>query len=501
VSWTAMLPLLVIGSSLTAAVLIFPLGEERERLRATINITAAVVKLLLVALMVLGGTQGLQFETQLAFLPGIPILFRADFLGMLFVSLSAALWLVTTVYALAYLRGSPDRSRFFGFFSLCVTATMGIALAGNLVTFFVFYELLTIATYPLVVHRGTGRALAAGRLYLVYTLTGGIVLLLGIVLLQIVLGVTDFVPGGGVAVAAAEAAASRGTLISIFALLIGGLGVKAALFPLHGWLPQAMVAPAPVSALLHAVAVVKAGAFGIVRVIYDVFGLEFAAGLGVLGPLAIIASVSIVYGSLRALAQDDLKRRLAFSTVSQLAYITLGTALVGPLSTMGGLVHLIHQGIMKITLFLCAGVLAETLGLHNVSELRGVGRRMPLTMLAFTVAAFGMIGVPPLAGFVTKWYIGIGAVNAGAVWAVGVLVLSSVLSALYFLPVIRTAWFDEPDGEWTPRPAGRRLEADPALVISAIVPAVLTLGAGLLAGFPWSPLNLARLAVEGIYLR
>jgi multicomponent Na+:H+ antiporter subunit D len=501
VSWTAMLPLLVIGSSLTAAVLIFPLGEERERLRATINITAAVVKLLFVALMVLGGAQGLQFETHLAFLPGIPILLRADFLGLLFVSLSAVLWLVTTVYALAYLRGSPDRSRFFGFFSLCVTATMGIALAGNLVTFFVFYELLTIATYPLVVHRGTGRALAAGRLYLVYTLTGGIVLLLGITLLHVVLGVTDFVPGGGVAVAATEAAASRGMLVSIFALLIGGLGVKAALFPLHGWLPQAMVAPAPVSALLHAVAVVKAGAFGIVRVVYDVFGLEFAAGLGVLGPLAIIASVSIVYGSLRALAQDDLKKRLAFSTVSQLAYITLGTALVGPLSTMGGLVHLVHQGIMKITLFLCAGVLAETLGLHNVSELRGVGRRMPLTMLAFTIAAFGMIGVPPLAGFVTKWYIGIGAVDAGAVWAVGVLVLSSVLSALYFLPIIRTAWFDEPDGEWTPRPAGRRLEGDPALVISAIVPAVLTLGAGLLAGFPWSPLSLARLAVEGIYLR
>jgi multicomponent Na+:H+ antiporter subunit D len=501
VNWPALLPLLVIGTSLMAAILIFPLAEERERLRATINVTAAIVKLLLVAGMVLGGTRGIEFETHLAFLPGIPIVLRADFLGMLFVSLSAALWLVTTIYALAYLRYSPDKSRFFGFFSLCVTATMGIALAGNLVTFFVFYELLTVATYPLVVHRGTERALAAGRLYLVYTLTGGIVLLLGIVLLQVVFGITDFVPGGSVAAAAAGVDVSRGTVVAIFVLLVGGLGVKAALFPLHGWLPQAMVAPAPVSALLHAVAVVKAGAFGIVRVIYDVFGLEFAGALGVLGPLAVIASISIVYGSLRALTQDDLKRRLAFSTVSQLAYITLGAALMGPLSTMGGLAHLIHQGIMKITLFLCAGVLAETLGLHNVSQLRGVGKRMPLTMLAFTIGAFGMIGVPPLAGFVTKWYIGIGAVNAGESWAVGVIVLSSVLTAMYFLPIVKTAWFDEADAEWAPRPAGRRLEGDPALVFSAMAPAVLTLGAGLLAGMPWSPLGLARLAVEEIYLR
>lgn len=497
-NWTVWIPLLVIGSSLTAALLIFPLAEERNRLRGAINIGAAIVKLLLVAFMVIAVGRGVEFETELTFLPGIALAFRADFLGLLFISLSAVLWLVTTIYALAYFRDSPDKSRFFGFFSLCVTATMGIALAANLVTFFVFYEMLTIVTYPLVVHRGTGRALAAGRVYLLYTLLGGIVLLFGIALLYVVAGTIAFTPGG--ALAGAEGIA-RWQLILIFAVLIAGLGVKGALVPLHGWLPQAMVAPAPVSALLHAVAVVKAGAFGIVRVVYDVFGLQFAAELGVLFPLAVVASVTIVYGSIRALAQDDLKKRLAFSTVSQLSYITLGTAIVGPLSTMGGLAHLVHQGVMKITLFLCAGVLAETLGVHAVKEMRGVGRRMPLTMAAFTVAAFGMIGVPPVAGFVTKWYLGVGAVQAGESWVVAVLATSSLLNAMYFLPVIRTAWFDSPDDPWPERRHGTRFEADPALVLSAVTPAVLALGAGLLAGLPWSPLNLARLAVEGIYLR
>jgi multicomponent Na+:H+ antiporter subunit D len=243
------------------------------------------------------------------------------------------LWLLTTVYAIGYLEGSPHRSRFFGFFSLCVTATMGIALAGNLLTFFVFYEMLTVVTYPLVVHRGTVGSLKAGRTYLIYTLFGGVVFLLGAVWLHSLVGAADFVVGGSVAHLLAT---HRTDLVIVFALLITGLGVKAALVPLHGWLPEAMVAPAPVSALLHAVAVVKAGAFGIVRVVYDVFGVETAAALGVLGPLAVVAAVTVLYGSVRALTQDDLKRRLAYSTVSQLSYITLGVAILGPLATTGG---------------------------------------------------------------------------------------------------------------------------------------------------------------------
>jgi multicomponent Na+:H+ antiporter subunit D len=497
-TWEFWLPQLVLASSLLTAVVIFALPEERHRLRATLNIAGAAVKLVLVAVLFAGVMQGTRYEARLPFLPDLELVLRVDFLSLLFVSLSAVLWLVTTVFAIGYLEGAPHRSRFFGFFSLCVTATMGIALAGNLMTFFVFYEMLSVVTYPLLVHRGTGRALAAGRTYLLYTLGGGVLFLLGAVWLHTLVGSVEFTPGG---VVAPLLATHRGELVLIFALMMAGLGVKAALFPLHGWLPVAMVAPAPVSALLHAVAVVKAGAFGIVRVVYDVYGVETAAALGVLAPLGAVAAFTIVYGSLRALAQDDLKRRLAFSTVSQLSYIALGTAIVGPLATLGGLVHLLHQGIMKITLFFCAGIAAETVGVHRVSEMAGIGRRLPLTMGAFTVAAFGMIGVPPLAGFVTKWHLGLGGLEAGAGWVVAVLVASSVLNAAYFLPILHTAWFGERAEPWPEPPAGGRFEAPGMLLFPAVATAVLVVGAGLFAASEYSPLGLALLAVREIYDR
>jgi multicomponent Na+:H+ antiporter subunit D len=265
-----------------------------------------------------------------------------------------------------------------------------------------------------------------------------------------------------------------------------------------------------VSALLHAVAVVKAGAFGIIRVVYDVFGIDVAFGLGVLTPLAIAAGFTIVYGSVRALAQDDLKRRLAFSTVSQLSYITIGVAVIGPLATTGGIVHLIHQGIMKITLFLCAGVVAETLGVHRISQMSGVGRRLPITMGAFTLAAFGMIGVPPLAGFVSKWYLGAGALQAGQGWVLGVIAVSSVLNAMYFLPIVHVAFFRPAPASWPgpehghghgDEPTARRglLEAHWMLVVPAVATAALSLGAGLLAGLPFGPLGLATMAAEAVY--
>jgi multicomponent Na+:H+ antiporter subunit D len=495
-TWTFWLPQLVLASSLVTGIVIFMLPEERHGLRRTLNVLGATVKLVLVGVMFDGALRGVRYEARLPFLGDLELVLRVDFLALLFVSLSAVLWLVTTLYAIGYLEGSPHRSRFFGFFSLCVTATMGIALAGNLVTFFVFYEMLSVVTYPLVVHRGTGRALAAGRTYLLYTLSGGILFLLGAVWLQTLVGPVEFTPGG---VVAPLLATHRTDLLLVFGLLMTGLGVKAALVPLHGWLPVAMVAPAPVSALLHAVAVVKAGAYGIVRVVYDVFGLETAASLGVLHPLAVAAAVTIVYGSVRALAQDDLKRRLAFSTVSQLSYIALGTAIVGPLATIGGLAHLLHQGIMKITLFFCAGVVAETLGVHRVSRMDGVGRRLPLTMTAFTVAVFGMIGVPPLAGFVSKWYLGLGSLAAGQGWVLPVLVASSVLNAAYFLPIVHAAWFRDPDPEWPSRPAGARLEAPPLLVLPTVFTALLIVASGVFAGFAFSPLGLARMAAGEVY--
>lgn len=498
VSLDAWIPLMVVASSLVPGLVIFTLAERRLVLRSVLNLTGAILKLVLVGWMLWGVYHGHHYETRWALLPGLEMVLRAGPLALLFVTLSTILWLVTTVYAIGYLEGSPHRSRFFGFFSLCVTATIGVALSGNLITFLVFYELLTLSTYPLIVHRGTEAARLAGQTYLAYTVFGGVLVLLGTVWLYRLTGTLEFTPRG---ILAGVVSGHRGALTAIFVLLIAGLGVKAALVPLHGWLPRAMVAPAPVSALLHAVAVVKAGAFGIVRVVYDVYGVDYAGALGVMKPLAWLAALTIVYGSVRALFQDDLKRRLAFSTVSQVSYIALGVAIAGPVATIGGVVHLVHQGLMKITLFFCAGNLAETLGIHKISEMRGVGRRMPWTMAAFTVGAFGMIGAPPIAGFVSKWYLGQGALEAGQAWVIGILVVSSVLNAAYFLPILHTAWFRPPPEAWPAELRFGRAETAWMLLLPPLVTATMALGAGLLASVPFSPLEWAKLIAAREFYR
>ncbi len=495
-NWDAWVLLFVLGSSLLPGLIIFALPEGNQRTRTVLNLASALAKLALVVFMIWGVYHDHAYETRLPLLPGLDLVLRAGPLAMFFATLSVVLWLVTTVYAIGYLEGSPHRSRFFGFFSLCVTATVGVAFAGNLLTFLIFYEMLTLTTYPLVVHRGTEVSRRAGHAYLAYTVFGGALLLMGAIWLYNLTGTLEFKPQGFVSALPPE---QHGALKAIFALLIAGVGVKAALVPMHGWLPQAMVAPAPVSALLHAVAVVKAGAFGIVRVVYEVFGIEFAASLGVTTPLALVAAVTIVYGSLRALYQDDLKRRLAFSTVSQVSYIALGVAIVGPLATIGGVVHLVHQGVMKITLFFCAGNFAETLGVHKISELNGVGRRMPWTTAAFTLTAFGMIGAPPMAGFFSKWYLGRGALEADQPWVLGVLVVSSLLNAAYFLPVLHAAWFREPPRAWPAERSFGRKETAWALLLPPVLTAAIALGIGLLASMPFSPLEWARLIASREY--
>jgi multicomponent Na+:H+ antiporter subunit D len=491
-SW---LPLLVIASSLVTALLIFPLREEQVRLRTALNMVGATIKIVFVIVITVGFLDGNEYENRLSFLPGIDLLLVVSPISLAFAGLSSALWFVTTIYAIGYLEHAPNRSRFFGFFSLCVTATMGIALAGNLITFFIFYEMLTLTTYPLVVHRGTAKSIAAGRTYLLYTLTGGAIMLLGIIWLQSIAGPVEFETGGVLFHIADQTSELR----MIFVLLVIGLGVKAAIVPLHGWLPTAMVAPAPVSALLHAVAVVKAGAYGILRFVYDLYGIPLAESLDVLFPLAIMASVTIIYGSIRALMQVELKRRLAFSTVSQVSYIVLGAAIVGPFATTGAIVHLMHQGLMKITLFFCAGNFAETLSVHRIDQMNGIGRRMPLTMGAFTVAAFGMIGAPPIAGFVSKWYLGSGGVQAGQDWVIIVLVTSTVLNAAYFLPVIYAGWFGTPDASWHKSESSRRAETSLKLLVPCLLTGLASLWAGLFAGSSWSPLGLATRIADELY--
>lgn len=486
---TQALPLLVVGSSLVPGIIIFFLGEKQVTVRIVLNMAGTLLKLALTGIMLLGIFHGVQYEIRLPLLPGIDLFLRAGPLAMLFVTLSATLWFLTTIYAIGYLEHAPHRSRFFGFFSFCMTATAGLALAGNLLTFLLFYELLTLAAYPLIVHRGTEKARLAGRNYLIYTIAGGALLLLATVWLYTITGTLEFTARGFLS---NLEPVHHPALVVIFTLFIAGLGVKAALVPFHGWLPQAMVAPAPVSALLHAVAVVKAGAFGIIRVVYDVYGIEFAASLGVTLPLAILAAVTIIYGSVRALFQDDLKRRLAFSTVSQVSYIALGVAIVGPIAAIGGMVHLVHQGIQKITLFFCAGNLAETLGIHKVSEMNGVAQRMPWTMTAFTIGAFGMIGLPPLTGFISKWYLGMGALDAGQNWVIFILAGSSLLNAAYFLPILHAAWLKPPPASWPHERSFGALETAWPLLLPPLFTAALTLGLGLLASSPISPLEWVR---------
>jgi len=499
-SWHFLIPLLLPLTSFVPAILIIMLKEEQKLARTITNLTGAVLKVALVGYVANGIFSGERYETRFSLVSDLEMVLRVDDFSLLFLSLSSILWLVTTVYAIGYLEGSPHRSRFFCFFSLCVTATMGISLAGNLITFLIFYEMLTLVTYPLIVHRGTEKSLRAGRIYLAYTLLGGTLLLMATAWVYVLAGPVDFMRGGSLQ---PFVASQRDALIAIFVLMILGLGVKTALVPLHGWLPKAMVAPAPVSALLHAVAVVKAGAFGIVRVVYDVFGADTSNRLKVLLPLAFVASFTILYASIRALYQTDIKRRLAYSTISQISYIVLGTSIVGPIGTIGALTHLVHQGIMKITLFFCAGNLAEELGIHHVGQLNGVGWRMPLTMAAFTIGAIGMIGIPPVAGFISKWYLGLGAAAVGDYLFVSVLMISSLLNAAYFLPLIHAAWFKKPSEELRLAFESRtnpRWEISPLLLIPTLTTAAMSLLAGLFAASPYSPLGLAKMITRGFYL-
>ena len=497
----AWLPLAILFSSLLVGLAIFPLREESVGPRTILNLGGATLKLLLIGVMVEGMLRGGHYQASMPFLPGITLVLRADSLSVLFAALSAILWLLTTIYAVGYLENSPNRSRFFGFFSLCVSATVGVALAGNLITFLLFYEMLTLTTYPLVVHRGTPEALRAGRVYLYYTVAGGAALLLGTLWLWSLAGELSFTPGG---IPALEDFATHSELRIIFLLLVAGVGVKAAIFPFCGWLPVAMAAPAPVSALLHAVAVVKAGAFGVVRVVFDIYGVEFARQIKVLPWLMGTASLTIIYGSLRALGEDSLKKRLAWSTVSQVSYIALGVGVGGPTAVIGGLVHLVHQGLMKITLFFCAGNLAETLGVHKISEMNGLGRRMPWTMTAFSLAALGMIGVPPLAGFFSKWYLGWGALEAGQPWVLAILGASTLLNAAYFLPVLHRVWWCSPEHLRQQDRKGSQIsyhrggqEANLMLLVPSLVTALLVLLSGILANAPFSPLSWATIIALG----
>jgi multicomponent Na+:H+ antiporter subunit D len=379
-----------------------------------------------------------------AVLPGLQIAFEVEPLGMLFALIASGLWIVNSLYSIGYMRGNQEarQTRFYVCFALALAATMGIALAGNLFTLFVFYELLTLITYPLVTHHGTEQARAGGRVYLGLLMGTSIVFLLpALVFIWLLAGTTDFTPGGILAGKLGSAG-----LAGLLALCMFGIG-KAALMPFHRWLPAAMVAPTPVSALLHAVAVVKAGVFSVVKVIVYVFGIDNLASAGLDGAadwLIVVAGFTIVSASVVALGADNLKRRLAYSTISQLSYVVMAAAVLAPLSLIGAAMHIAAHAVGKITLFFAAGAIYTAAHKTEVSQLDGIGRRMPWTMGAFTIAALSMIGLPPAVGFISKWYMLSGAMEARQWLVVTVIALSTLLNAGYFLPIVYRAFFVAP---------------------------------------------------------
>jgi formate hydrogenlyase subunit 3/multisubunit Na+/H+ antiporter MnhD subunit len=446
--------------------------DGRPNLREACSLAAAVGLLLTTGFLVAGLQPETPVEVTLAaMLPGVDLRLRVDAFGAVFAMLASVLWLATSVYSIGYMRGLKERAqtRYFASFAAAVSATIGVAFAANLLTFYLFYEILTFATYPLVAHKETEQALVASRKYLVYTLSAGVALLAGMAVLYASTGTLEFAPGGIDGLASAPVAVQY----FVFGALIAGFGVKAALLPLHGWLPSAMVAPTPVSALLHAVAVVKSGVFGCVRTIAFVFGADTLRELGTADWLAYLAGATVLFGSIVALSQDNLKRRLAYSTISHLSYIVLGAALLSANATTGAVLHMVNHGLLKITLFFCAGAIYVTTGCDRVSQLAGIGRRMPLTMGAFAVASLGLAGLPSLNGFISKWYLCLGGLESDHAALAVVLIASGILNVAYLFPVVYMAFFRASD-EFP-----RYGEASMAMVVPLLITAFASVLLGL----------------------
>ena len=469
--------LLPVGSAVAIS-----LVRRWPNLRETITLTTAVLLFAGVIQFidpVLAGTR--PYYHLLTPLRGLPIAFRVEPLGLLFALIASGLWIVNSIYSIGYMRGNKERkqTRFYSFFALAIASALAIAFSANLLTLFLFYEILTLITYPLVTHAGTEKAKKGGRTYLGILMSTSVLFLLpAVIYTWYAAGTTDFRPGGIL-----PASLSPGVVGGLLALFMFGIA-KAALMPFHRWLPAAMVAPTPVSALLHAVAVVKAGVFSVVKVVLYVFGLDILAGTT--NWLLAISGFTIIAASVVALNADNLKRRLAYSTISQLSYIILAAAVLAPLSLIGATLHIATHALGKITLFFAAGSIYTASHKTEISQLDGIGRRMPWTMGAFGIATLSMIGLPPAAGFVSKWYMVSGAIDQAQWFAVAVILISTLLNAGYFLPILYRAFFRPLSAEALAHPHG---EAPLFIVLALTVTAAGTLG---LFFYPDIPLALAR---------
>ncbi len=416
-----------------------------------------------------------------------------DTLGYYFALILSFLWMLATLYSISYI--DHKENRFFAFMAMCESFILACAFGANMFTYFIFYELMTFGSYPLIIHEETTQARRAGYKYLVYAVSAGTVLFFAIV-------AHYFWGGGNLSFGAygtlTLASASRAALMVIFFTYLARFGVKAAIMPLHGWVPDAHpAAPSPASALLSGV-ILKAGAFGIIRVVFNVFGVNLMRDLGVFIVMAILACITIVVASVFALTQDNLKRRLAYSSIGQVSYIILGLSMLTYDGSLGGVMHLTHHALMKGCLFLCAGVILVKTGKKNISEMKGIGYKLPITMICFAVCALAMMGTPPSVGFITKWLLGSGSLEAGLPIYIVILLTSALLNAAYFLPIIYIAFFQWEDGDEKPKLHFGK-EADHKLVVPVVLLAALAIVVGVWVTVPGFPYSLANPVMEKIY--
>ena len=471
---------------LLAALAIWFVGNSPNQRDAVTLITAGALFLVVLAILPLV-LADLPVELELlAPVPGLKIAFAVEPLGMIFAGVASFLWIVNSIFSIGYMRGNkePRQTRFYVCFAIAIGATMGLAFAENLFTLFICYEILTLSTYPLVAHHKNDDARRAGRTYLGILLGSSIILFLpAIIATWVFTDTLSFATGG---IMTGKVPHVIGSVLLL--LYLYGIG-KAALMPIHRWLPAAMVAPTPVSALLHAVAVVKAGVFTIVKVAVYIFGLDYLRELALADIALYLAGFTIIVASIVALRQDNLKRRLAYSTVSQLSYVILAALILSPLSTMGAALHIAVHAFGKITLFMAAGAIYTAAHKINVSQLDGIGKRMPWTMGAFTIGALSMIGLPPAGGFLSKWYILLGALEAEQMFALAVIVGSTLLNAAYFLPIVYAAFLKP---EATDARDHEHGEAPLPIVMALVITASATI---LLFFFPDLALHLAGMLV------
>lgn len=473
-SVTSYLPLWAVCIPVVGAAVISRIPERQVRARNLTAVFSVAATFLVVAAMLPPVLKGFLPEMTLVHLiAGLNLSFRVDPLGIVFGITSSLLWIFAIVYSMGYMARQPSQRRYFLCFVLSMSATMGVAFAANLFTMYIFFEYLTLCTYPLVIHSQTEEATRSGIKYITYCFGGGGLILFSLVILQGMVGDTTFVPGGFLGATGGE---PRLLLSIIFFMAVLGFGTKGAVIPLHSWLPAAMVAPAPVSALLHAVAVVKSGVFGMARVLYFIYGPELLVKLDVINYLALIICFTILAGSILALRQNVFKLRLAYSTISQLGYITLGALMLTPAGLLGGIIHIINHALLKITLFFCAGAVIRVTGRTKIEEMRGIGKRMPITMLAFAIGGLGLIGVLPINGYLSKFYLLKGALDGDRIVFVFVLLISAMLNSMYYLPIVVNAFFREGEFE---RP--RDLEAPLTMLLPIIVLAAMCIFFGLFA--------------------